>query len=59
VTLDVYNVLGQVVATLVHETVKAGSHSVRFDASSLSSGMYFYSLRSGDRHEVRKMLLMK
>jgi hypothetical protein len=59
VRLEVHNVLGQVVATLVNGTLNAGEHSVRFDAKTLSSGVYFYTLRSGEKHEVRKMMLMK
>jgi len=59
VTLTVHNILGQVVSTLVRGTLTAGEHSVRFDAGSLASGVYFYTLRAGDRHEVRKMMLMK
>jgi hypothetical protein len=59
VTLEVSNILGQVVATLVRGTLAAGTHTVRFDAGSLASGVYFYTLRANDRHDVRKMTLMK
>ncbi|MBA4312734.1 MAG: hypothetical protein C0417_08900 [Chlorobiaceae bacterium] len=48
VTLKVYNVLGREVATLVNEAKKLGRYEVRFDASTLSSGMYFYRLTAGN-----------
>ncbi|MGD0036344.1 MAG: T9SS type A sorting domain-containing protein [Bacteroidota bacterium] len=58
-TLKVYNIIGQEVATLVNGVETAGSHEVKFDASRLSSGVYFYSLRSGNSIATKKMLLMK
>jgi hypothetical protein len=59
VTIEVHNILGQVVATLVEGRLNAGEHSVRFNAGSLASGVYLYTLRADDRYEVRKMMLMK
>jgi hypothetical protein len=59
VTLKVYNVIGQEVATLVNSVLTAGSHEAKFDASRLSSGVYFYTLRSGSFAETKKMVLMK
>jgi sugar lactone lactonase YvrE len=59
VTLEVRNILGQLVATLVDENLSAGLHTVRFDASRFASGAYFYRLSAGGIQEVRKMLLMK
>lgn len=59
VTLKVYNMLGQEVATLVNERVAAGSHQVHFDGSGLSSGLYFYSIETPDFSKTRKMLLIK
>ena len=60
VTLNVFNVLGQRVATLVNkETFKAGSYTVNFDASNLSSGMYIYRLQAGEFLSVKKMMLIK
>lgn len=57
--LAVYNALGEKVATLVEGNKSAGTHTVNFDASSLSSGVYFYVLES-DRFRVsRKMMLIK
>jgi len=57
--LKVYNVLGAEVATLVNETKNAGSYKVSFDATNLSSGVYFYQLKSGDQTITRKMMVMK
>ena len=59
VTLIVYNTLGQKVATLVNEFKPAGSHSINFDASEFSSGIYFYRIEAGDFTSVKKMILMK
>lgn len=59
VTLEVYNAVGQRVETLVSGVQNAGSHSVSFDASNLSSGVYLYKLTSGNRVQVNKMLLVK
>lgn len=59
VELSVYNVLGQKVATLVNAQQAAGKFNVQFNASALSSGMYFYRLEAGNRVEVKKMLLIK
>ena len=65
VELTVYNVVGQVVRTLVAEHQSAGRYVVEWDATndngrSLSSGIYFYRLQAGSEfHEVKKMLLLK
>jgi len=59
VTLSVYNVLGQKVVTLVSGMKTAGSHTATFDASGLSSGVYFYQLRAGEVTFTQKMLLSK
>jgi len=60
VTLKVYNPLGAEVATLVNGEVKTGRHSVTFDGRDLTSGIYFYSVRIGDKFTAtRKMLLVK
>jgi hypothetical protein len=58
-TLTVYNVLGQKVSTLFSKDLAAGKHSINFDASSLSTGVYFYKLESGDYVSVKKMMLLK
>jgi hypothetical protein len=58
-TLEVFNILGQVVATLINENLKAGAYQVRFNASVLPSGVYFYRLRSGEFVGIKKMMLLK
>ena len=59
VRLEVYDVLGRLVQTLVNEQQDAGWHKVRFDGSSLSSGMYFYRLHAGGELKLGKMTLIK
>jgi hypothetical protein len=59
VVLKVFDMLGREVATLVNNTQEAGSYSINFDASKLSSGMYVYSLKSGSFSATKKMMLMK
>ncbi len=59
VSLKVYNVLGQVVATVVDEDQAPGWKSVRWDVSGLPSGVYYYRLRAGSFAAVRKMLLLR
>jgi len=59
VTLKIYNILGQEVRTLVSDVQSPGKYSVRFDASSYASGLYFYQLRTGEFLDVKKMLLLK
>jgi len=59
VTLKVYDVLGREVATLVNENLNAGSYSYNFDASNLTSGVYFYKLQAGKYSETKKMILSK
>lgn len=59
VTLKVYNLLGQEVATLFDGVKSAGAHTVNFDASKLSSGVYFYTITTGDFVSTKKMMLIK
>ncbi|NLT49337.1 MAG: T9SS type A sorting domain-containing protein [Ignavibacteria bacterium] len=59
VTLKVYNVLGKIVAELVNENQGAGNYEVTFDASQLSSGIYFYQIQAGEYIAAQKMILMK
>ncbi len=58
-TLRVYDLLGRKVTELVDETLSAGRHEVRFDASGLESGIYFYKLEAGHFQAVGKMTLTK
>ncbi|MEO8233457.1 MAG: SBBP repeat-containing protein, partial [Ignavibacteriota bacterium] len=59
VTLKVYDVLGDEVATLVNEENPAGFYKVEFDASKLSSGIYFYKIQFEKFVETKKMILLK
>ena len=59
VTLNVFNMLGQLVSTLVNEKQDAGKHFVVFDASRFSSGMYFYQITSGKFVATKKMVFLK
>jgi len=59
VTLDVYSVNGQRVASLVNRTEPAGTYTVPFDASSLASGIYIYQLKAGSFLSTQKMILLK
>jgi len=59
VSLKVYDVLGNEVATLVNEEKTTGSYEVSFDAKGLSSGIYFYKLTTGSFVETKKMILLR
>jgi hypothetical protein len=59
VSLKVYNLLGQEVATLVNEEQAAGSYATTFDASGLSSGLYFYRLTTPEKSLARKMVILR
>ncbi len=59
VSLKVYDILGNEDASLVNETQTAGVYAVQFDASKLSSGIYFYTLKAGKSTMTRKMILMR
>jgi flagellar hook assembly protein FlgD len=64
VLLEIFNVLGQRVATLVNEQQPAGLHQINWNAeseggTSLASGLYFYQLRVGDNIKTRRLTLLK
>ena len=59
VTLEVYDMLGRRVATLVNGEQKAGRYALRFEAGDLASGVYFYRMRAGSFVETHKMILLK
>ncbi|NWF90887.1 MAG: T9SS type A sorting domain-containing protein [Ignavibacteriaceae bacterium] len=59
ITLKVYDILGNEVATLVDEYKEAGTYEVEFNANKLSSGTYFYRLTAGDFTETKKLILLK
>ncbi|MBE2219794.1 MAG: T9SS type A sorting domain-containing protein [Ignavibacteria bacterium] len=57
--LNVYDISGRLVKTLVQQDLKPGNYEVSFDASGYSSGVYFYTLKSGIYNQTKKMLLIK
>ncbi len=59
VSLRVYNILGEEIATLVNKCQSPGNYSVQFNAYDLPSGVYFYTLRAGDFVATKKMILLK
>jgi len=59
VTMKVYNVIGQEVATLVNDYKNAGTYNVDFDGAKLTSGVYFYTINAGNYTATKKMILMK
>ncbi|MBZ0181452.1 MAG: T9SS type A sorting domain-containing protein [Melioribacteraceae bacterium] len=59
VTLRVYDILGNEVAELVNEVKDAGKYKINFDASALSSGIYFYQLQAGSIIQTKKLILLK
>jgi hypothetical protein len=59
VKLEVYNVLGERVASLVDETMQAGYYFERFNSTGISSGLYFYRVQAGDFVDTKKLLLLK
>ncbi len=59
VTLKVFNLLGEVVATLVDKSLAAGQYSVRWEASGLASGVYFYRLEAVGFVQTKKLILLR
>ena len=59
VLLKIFDVSGREVTELVNKSLQAGTYEVDWDASLYSSGVYFYSVQSGDYHQTRKMVLVK
>ena len=59
VTLKIYNELGREISTLVSTRLKPGTYKYNFDASNLTSGIYFYKLESNSFSDTKKMLLIK
>jgi hypothetical protein len=57
--LKIYNALGQLVETLIDETLLAGPHEYQWEPKNKASGLYFYVLEAGDYRSVKKMILMK
>lgn len=59
VTLRIYDVLGNIVTTLVDEYLQPGGYFVEWNAEGFASGVYFYSIQSGDFFQTKKMILLK
>ena len=59
VNINVYDILGNQIKTLVREEKAAGSYELKFDASNMPSGVYFYSIQAGAFSQTKKMILMK
>jgi hypothetical protein len=59
VTLKIFNLLGEEVATLLSASLLSGYHTVNWDGSDLASGVYFYRLKAGEFVQIRKALLLK
>ena len=59
VNIEVFNELGEIVASLLNSNLSAGYYEVNFDASYLPSGLYFYRISSGNFVETKKMVLIK
>ncbi len=59
VNIEIYDLLGERISTLVNETEREGNHKVKFNGSLLSSGIYFYSMKAGNFVETKKLLLLK
>ena len=59
VLLKIYDAIGKVVTTLVNQNQDAGNYKIDFDASELSSGVYYYKIQTGEFTTVKKMLLIK
>jgi len=59
VTLKVYDVLGKEISTLLNEKKEAGIHKIEFNQTNLSSGVYFYTLKTDEFLQTRKMILLR
>ncbi len=58
-SMELFNVLGQKVATIFNHQFKAGNHKITFNAINLPAGIYLYQIKSGNYQSIRKMILMK
>ncbi len=59
VKIELYNIAGQKVQTLLNKKMQAGTHRLEYNAQNLSSGIYFYSIEAGDFQDVKKMILLQ
>ena len=59
VRLQVFNLLGEEIASLVKEELNVGTYTTQWNASGMASGLYFYPLQAGDFVDTKKLLLLK
>ncbi|MBT8390205.1 MAG: T9SS type A sorting domain-containing protein, partial [Ignavibacteria bacterium] len=59
VNLSIYNLLGELVSTLVNEQKKPGHYEYAFNASELPSGIYLYSIKAGSFMKIKKMVFLR
>jgi hypothetical protein len=59
ITLKIYDILGNELATIVNDEKSTGSYEVEFNRSKLASGIYFYKLKNGNYIKTKKMVLIK
>jgi hypothetical protein len=59
VTIEVFNILGQIVTTLLDKQLNAGDHTIDFISGNLPSGIYFYRIKAGTFQEYKKMILLR
>jgi N-acetylneuraminic acid mutarotase len=59
VELSIYNILGQKVVTLISEKQQIGYYQVEWDATGFASGIYYFTLKAGDFHQVKKLVLLR
>jgi len=57
--MDIYDILGRKVESLVNEEKQPGNYSVTFNAKSITSGVYFYKLEINDYTSIKKMIFLK
>ena len=59
VEVKIYDLLGREIQNLVNEEQEAGVYQIRFDGSKLSSGIYLYTLKTGNNEETKQMILLR
>ncbi len=59
VLIEIFNSVGQSVATLVNTRLNPGFHEIKWNASDMSSGIYFYRIEAGEFQDLKKMILIK
>ena len=59
VSVQIYDITGKLVGTLMDEELRSGHHTIQWNASGLSSGIYFVRLQSGDFSKSQKLILLK